>query len=73
MATLAIFGGEVIRPFALVMFFGVFTGIFSSMYIAPSVLMAIRRRWPIAGHGHCADGVQGAPGPAARSNAPATR
>ncbi len=46
MLTLAIFGGEVIRPFALVMFFGVFTGIFSSMYIAPSALMYIERRWP---------------------------
>ncbi|HTS90185.1 MAG TPA: protein translocase subunit SecF [Gemmatimonadales bacterium] len=46
MLTLIIFGGEVIRPFALVMFFGVFTGIFSSMYIAPSALMLIRRRWP---------------------------
>ena len=71
MATLAIFGGEVIRPFALVMFFGVFTGIFSSMYIAPSVLMLIRRRWPLAGHGHAAS-VKPAR-PAARSNAPATR
>jgi preprotein translocase subunit SecF len=28
------------------MFFGVFTGIFSSMYIAPSVLMWIEQRWP---------------------------
>ena len=46
MATLAIFGGEVIRPFAIVMFFGVFTGIFSSMFIAPVALMYIRRRWP---------------------------
>ncbi len=49
MMTLAIFGGEVIRPFALVMFWGVFTGIFSSMYIAPSVLMYIRQRWPVDG------------------------
>jgi preprotein translocase subunit SecF len=49
MMTLAIFGGEVIRPFALVMFWGVFTGIFSSMYIAPSVLMYIRQRWPAEG------------------------
>jgi preprotein translocase subunit SecF len=72
MATLAIFGGEVIRPFALVMFFGVFTGIFSSMYIAPSVLMLIRRRWPLAGHGHAPTSVKAAR-PAARSNAPATR
>jgi preprotein translocase subunit SecF len=49
MATLAIFGGEVIRPFAFVMFFGVFTGVFSSMFIAPVVLMYIRRRWPVEG------------------------
>jgi preprotein translocase subunit SecF len=46
LTALAIFGGEVIRPFALVMFFGVFTGIFSSMYIAPSLLLYIRKRWP---------------------------
>ena len=43
---LAIFGGEVIRPFSLVMFFGVFTGTFSSIYIAAPVLMAIEHRWP---------------------------
>jgi preprotein translocase subunit SecF len=49
MLTLAIFGGEVIRPFALVMFFGIFTGVFSSMFIAPAVLMYIRHRWPLTG------------------------
>jgi protein-export membrane protein SecD/preprotein translocase SecF subunit len=43
---LAIFGGEVIRPFSLVMFFGVFTGTFSSIYIASPVLMWIEQRWP---------------------------
>ena len=43
---LAIFGGEVIRPFALVMFFGVFTGTFSSIYIAAPVLMWIEHKWP---------------------------
>jgi preprotein translocase subunit SecF len=48
MLTLAIFGGEVIRPFALVMFWGVFTGVFSSMFIAPAILLYIRRRWPPA-------------------------
>ena len=52
---LTIFGGEVIRPFALVMFFGVFTGTFSSIYIASPVLMAIERRWPgPAARGHLA-------------------
>jgi preprotein translocase subunit SecF len=50
---LTIFGGEVIRPFALVMFFGVFTGTFSSIYIASPVLMAIEKRWPgPAARGH---------------------
>ena len=43
---LSLVGGEVIRPFALVMFFGVFTGTFSSIYIASPVLMAIEKRWP---------------------------
>src|SRR6476469_10590759 len=52
---LAIFGGEVIRPFALVMFFGVFVGTFSSIYIASPVLMAIEQRWPGAlARGHLA-------------------
>jgi preprotein translocase subunit SecF len=46
LAALAIFGGEVIRPFALVMFFGVFTGTFSSIYIASPVLMWIEHKWP---------------------------
>ncbi len=39
-------GGEVIRPFALVMTFGIFTGTFSSIYIAAPVLMLIEKRWP---------------------------
>jgi len=50
---LIIFGGAVIRPFALVMFFGVFTGTFSSIFIAAPVLMAIQKRWPgAAARGH---------------------
>jgi preprotein translocase subunit SecF len=52
---LAVFGGEVIRPFALVMFFGVFVGTFSSIYIASPLLMAIEKRWPgPAARGHLA-------------------
>ncbi len=43
---LAILGGEVIRPFALVMAFGVFTGTFSSIYIAAPLLLAIEHKWP---------------------------
>jgi preprotein translocase subunit SecF len=47
-ATLALvfFGGEVIRPFALVMTFAIFTGTFSSIYIAAPILLYIEKRWP---------------------------
>jgi preprotein translocase subunit SecF len=47
-ATLALllFAGEVIRPFAWVMAFGIFTGTFSSIYIAGPTLLWIERKWP---------------------------
>jgi preprotein translocase subunit SecF len=47
-ATLALvlFAGEVLRPFALVMTFAIFTGTFSSIYIAAPLLMYIEKRWP---------------------------
>jgi preprotein translocase subunit SecF len=49
-ATLALlfFAGEVIRPFAWIMSFGIFTGTFSSIYIAGPVLLFIEARWPRA-------------------------
>jgi preprotein translocase subunit SecF len=43
---LVVLGGEVIRPFALVMTFAIFTGTFSSIYIAAPLLQYIERRWP---------------------------
>jgi len=43
---LLIFGGEVIRPFSWVMLFGVFTGTFSSIYIAAPILLWIEHKWP---------------------------
>ncbi len=64
LTALTIFGGEVIRPFALVMFFGVFTGTFSSIYIASPVLMAIEQRWP-------GPDVRGAKAPSPKPGAPA--
>ena len=47
-ATLAllVFAGEVIRPFAWVMTFGIFTGTFSSIYVATALLLWIERKWP---------------------------
>lgn len=49
-ATLAllIFAGEVLRPFAWVMTFGVFVATFSSMYVASPILLYIERRFPRA-------------------------
>src|SRR5215213_2541135 len=47
-ATLALlfFAGEVIRPFSWIMAFGVFTGTFSSIYIAGPILLWIEHKWP---------------------------
>ena len=47
-ATMALlfFAGEVIRPFAWVMAFGIVTGTFSSIYVAAPVLLWIERKWP---------------------------
>lgn len=49
-ATLAllILAGEVIRPFAWVMTFGVFVATFSSIYVASPILLYIERRFPRA-------------------------
>jgi preprotein translocase subunit SecF len=43
---LLLFAGEVIRPFAWVMTFGIFTGTFSSIYIAGPILLWIEQKWP---------------------------
>ncbi|HZH81131.1 MAG TPA: protein translocase subunit SecF [Gemmatimonadales bacterium] len=43
---LVLLAGEVLRPFALVMTFAIFTGTFSSIYIAAPLLMYIEKRWP---------------------------
>ncbi len=45
---LLIFAGEVIRPFSWIMAFGVFTGTFSSIYVAGPILLYIEHRWPRA-------------------------
>ncbi len=44
--SLLVLAGEVIRPFAWVMSFGIFTGTFSSIYIAAPVLLWIEKGWP---------------------------
>jgi preprotein translocase subunit SecF len=49
-ATLALlfFAGEIIRPFSWVMAFGIFTGTFSSIYVAGALLIWIEYKWPRA-------------------------
>jgi preprotein translocase SecF subunit len=50
---LTILGGEVVRPFALLMLFGVLVGTFSSIFIASPALLLIEKRWPgPAARGH---------------------
>ncbi|MGH7645667.1 MAG: protein translocase subunit SecF [Gemmatimonadales bacterium] len=44
--TLSFFAGEVIKPFALVLSFGIIVGTFSSIFVAAPILLAIERRWP---------------------------
>ena len=46
---LSFFAGEVIKPFALVMTFGIVVGTFSSIFVASPVLLAITRRWNTKG------------------------
>jgi preprotein translocase SecF subunit len=45
---LLILGGEVIRPFAWVLTFGIIIGTFSSIYVASPLLLWIERKWPRA-------------------------
>ena len=66
---LAILGGEVMRPFALVMLFGVVTGTFSSIYVAPPLLLWIEKKWPRTASD---TGPAGARTRAPRSGAPVT-
>lgn len=44
--SLIFLGGEVLRPFALVLLFGIVIGTFSSIYVASPMLLLIERRWP---------------------------
>ena len=45
---LVLLGGEVLRPFALVLLFGIIVGTLSSIYVAAPLLLLIERRWPRA-------------------------
>lgn len=74
---LSFLAGEVIRPFALVMSFGIVVGTLSSMFISSHLLLWIEQRWPgqdargvraLAGRGAAAAAVA-APAPGTRPKA----
>jgi preprotein translocase subunit SecF len=61
---LALLGGDVVRPFALLMLFGVGVGTFSSIFIASPALLEIEKRWPgPAARGHLGSKPPAAPPP----------
>ncbi|MGH7517228.1 MAG: protein translocase subunit SecF [Gemmatimonadales bacterium] len=62
LVALAALGGEVVRPFALLMLFGVAVGTFSSLFIAAPALLAIEHKWP----GQDVRGVRGASKPSSK-------
>jgi preprotein translocase subunit SecF len=63
---LAVLGGDVVRPFALLMLFGVIVGTFSSIFIASPALLEIEKRWPgPAARGHM--GARPTPPPARKA------
>ncbi|HUG01540.1 MAG TPA: protein translocase subunit SecF [Longimicrobiales bacterium] len=43
--SLALLGGEIIRPFALILILGVVIGTYSSIFVAAPALLEIERRW----------------------------
>jgi preprotein translocase subunit SecF len=62
LTALAVLGGDVVRPFALLMLFGVIVGTFSSIFIAAPALLEIEKRWPGAtARGHMAPKASEAP------------
>jgi preprotein translocase SecF subunit len=78
---LLIFGGDVIRPFAWVLTFGIIIGTFSSIYVASPILLWIERKYPrmavdkahiSASQARAESQVEAAPRPIRGSKAPAT-
>jgi preprotein translocase SecF subunit len=64
---LIVFGGEVLRPFAWILLFGIVVGTFSSIYVAGPILLWIEGRWPREAGDHAA---ASAARPAARRDRP---
>ncbi len=43
---LFLFGGDIIRPFALILIVGILLGTYSSIFVAAPALLEIEKRWP---------------------------
>jgi preprotein translocase subunit SecF len=67
LVSLLLFGGPVIRDFALVLILGIFIGTFSSIFVASPVLYFIESKWP-----HRSKTQQAAPSHSARPRAQRT-
>jgi preprotein translocase subunit SecF len=63
---MAVLGGDVVRPFALIMLFGVVVGTFSSIFVASPMLLANEQSWP-------GPHARGLLAPAAKGQVPAGR
>ena len=44
--SLIVLGGAVLRPFAMILLFGIVAGTFSSIYVASPILLFIEKKWP---------------------------
>jgi preprotein translocase subunit SecF len=71
LVALAILGGQVLRPFALVLIFGISIGTISSIYVAAPLLLVITRRWPRAQATTTVAGASSQPAPRPRTAAAA--
>ncbi len=50
-ASLLLFAGPILRPFAWIMTFGVVTATFTSIYVSGALLLWIDRTWPAEARG----------------------
>jgi preprotein translocase subunit SecF len=66
---LLLVAGEVIRPFAWVMFFGIFVATFSSIYVASPLLLWIEGRFPRPGETQVERAIRSSDSPLAASAA----
>ncbi len=70
---LLLFAGQVLRPFSIVMAFGVIVAVFSSMYVATPLLLYIEKRYPRDTDDKNARRTSGSAGAVTAGKPPATK